>query len=156
LTDAFGLFALNVVTPMLGYVYWPSDDKTVVPSVPGSIKTAMMCSTLAGTMLGQIGFGFAADILGRRKMYGLELVIIIIGTMLLLMSSRGEKDSMAIGGWLITWRAIMGTYNLDAPLTYSINHLPNYGKQGSALEQIIHCLPSLPQSLLPENIVLAC
>jgi PHS family inorganic phosphate transporter-like MFS transporter len=46
-------------------------------------------------------------------MYGLELVIIIVGTMFLLMSSNGEKNSMAVGGWLITWRAVMGT--LSAP-----------------------------------------
>lgn len=116
LTDSFGLFALNVVTPMLGYVYWPSELPEVVPSVPGSIKTAMMCSTLAGTMIGQVGFGFAADILGRRKMYGLELVIIIIGTMLLLMSSSGQYNSMAVGGWLITWRAVMVQ---TAPHNYS-------------------------------------
>ncbi|OWY47772.1 hypothetical protein AA0119_g7796 [Alternaria tenuissima] len=118
LTDAFGLFALNVVTPMLGYVYWPNHDEGGIPSVPSSVKTAMMCSTLAGTMVGQIGFGFAADLLGRRKMYGLELVIIIVGTMLLLMSSNGEKNSMAIGGWLITWRAIMGIgIGADYPLS---------------------------------------
>jgi PHS family inorganic phosphate transporter-like MFS transporter len=110
LTDAFGLFALNVVTPMLGYIYWPSENGSV-PQVPDSVKTAMMCSTLAGTMLGQVGFGFAADILGRRKMYGLELVIIIVGTMLLLMSSNGERESMHVAGWLITWRAVMGTYH---------------------------------------------
>jgi PHS family inorganic phosphate transporter-like MFS transporter len=110
LTDAFGLFALNVVTPMLGYVYWPDQEGGGIPT---SVKTAMMCSTLAGTMVGQIGFGFAADVLGRRKMYGLELIIIIVGTMLLLMSSNGEKNSMAIGGWLITWRAIMGKERLD-------------------------------------------
>jgi PHS family inorganic phosphate transporter-like MFS transporter len=109
LTDAFGLFALNVVTPMLGYVYWPAKSANIPSSVPTPVRTAMMCSTLAGTMLGQIGFGFAADVLGRRKMYGLELVIIIVGTMLLVMSSNGEHNSMAIGGWLITWRAIMGT-----------------------------------------------
>jgi PHS family inorganic phosphate transporter-like MFS transporter len=108
LTDAFGLFALNVVTPMLGYVYWPSEKDGVVPSVPSSVKTAMMCATLAGTMFGQIGFGFAADVVGRRKMYGLELVIIIVGTMFLLMSSNGERNSMNVTGWLITWRAIMG------------------------------------------------
>jgi PHS family inorganic phosphate transporter-like MFS transporter len=108
LTDAFGLFALNVVTPMLGYVYWPSNDPNSVPQVPSSVKTAMMCSTLAGTMIGQVGFGFAADILGRRKMYGLELV----GTMFLLMSSNGERNSMRVAGWLITWRAIMGMYHL--------------------------------------------
>lgn len=114
LTDAFGLFALNVVTPMLGYVYWPGDGSpNSVPQVPSSVKTAMMCSTLAGTMIGQVGFGFAADVLGRRKMYGLELVIIIVGTMLLLMSSNGERESMHVAGWLITWRAIMGTFFLN-------------------------------------------
>ncbi|KAF1836806.1 MFS general substrate transporter [Decorospora gaudefroyi] len=118
LTDAFGLFALNVVTPMLGYVYWAQNQEGGVPSVPSSVKTAMMCSTLAGTMIGQIGFGFAADLLGRRKMYGLELVIIIVGTVLLLMSSNGEKNSMAIGGWLITWRAVMGIgIGADYPLS---------------------------------------
>ncbi|EMD62188.1 hypothetical protein COCSADRAFT_122613 [Bipolaris sorokiniana ND90Pr] len=118
LTDAFGLFALNVVTPMLGYVYWPRNLDNGMPSVPSEVKTAMMCSTLAATMLGQIGFGVAADFLGRRKMYGLELVIVIVGTMLLLMSSNGEKISMAIGGWLITWRAIMGAgIGADYPLS---------------------------------------
>lgn len=96
---------------MLGYVYWPSEKAGSVPAIPGTVKTAMMCSTLAGTMIGQVGFGFAADILGRRKMYGLELVIIIIGTMLLLMSSNGERNSMNVAGWLITWRAVMGTWD---------------------------------------------
>lgn len=94
---------------MIGYVYWPNNrNEDGVPQVPSSVKTAMMCSTLAGTMLGQIAFGFAADVLGRRKMYGLELVVIIVGTMLLLMSSNGERNSMNVGGWLIAWRAIMG------------------------------------------------
>ncbi|KAF2733715.1 inorganic phosphate transporter 1-4 /Pi cotransporter [Polyplosphaeria fusca] len=119
LTDAFGLFALNVVTPMIGYVYWPHNvDDDDVPTVPQSIKTGMMCATLAGTMLGQIAFGFGADVLGRRKMYGMELVIIIVGTMLMIMSSNGERNSMAVGGWLITWRAIMGLgIGADYPLS---------------------------------------
>ncbi|KAJ4399368.1 hypothetical protein N0V91_009460 [Didymella pomorum] len=119
LTDSFGLFALNVVTPMIGYVYWPDNlDNNGVPQVPSSVKTAMMCSTLAGTMVGQVAFGFAADILGRRKMYGMELVVIIVGTMLLLMSSSGEKNSMNVAGWLITWRAVMGIgIGADYPLS---------------------------------------
>ncbi|KAJ4347455.1 hypothetical protein N0V95_005417 [Ascochyta clinopodiicola] len=69
-------------------------------------------------MLGQIAFGYAADVLGRRKMYGMELVVIIVGTMLLLMSSSGEKDSMSVGGWLIAWRAVMGIgIGADYPLS---------------------------------------
>ena len=107
---------------MIGYVYWPDHlDADGVPQLPTSVKTAMMCSTLAGTMIGQITFGIAADFLGRRKMYGLELVIIIVGTFLMIMSSNGEKNSMAVGGWLITWRAITGLgIGADYPLSAAI------------------------------------
>lgn len=119
MTDSFGLFCLNVVTPMIGYVYWPNNvNSDGVPQLPTSVKTAMMCSTLAGTMIGQVAFGFAADQLGRRKMYGLELVIVIVGTMLMLMSSNGEQNSMAVGGWFIAWRTIMGLgIGADYPLS---------------------------------------
>lgn len=104
---------------MIGYVYWPhSTDSDGTPQLPSSVKTALMCSTLAGTMFGQIAFGFAADQLGRRKMYGLELVIVIAGTFLMIMSSNGEKNSMAVGGWLIAWRTIMGIgIGADYPLS---------------------------------------
>ncbi|KAJ4355826.1 uncharacterized protein N0V89_003847 [Didymosphaeria variabile] len=119
LTDSFALFCLNVVTPMIGYVYWPHNvDSDGTPQLPSSVKTALMCSTLAGTMIGQIAFGVAADQLGRRKMYGLELVIVIAGTFLMIMSSNGEKNSMAVGGWLIAWRTIMGLgIGADYPLS---------------------------------------
>ncbi|KAH8731553.1 major facilitator superfamily domain-containing protein [Phaeosphaeriaceae sp. PMI808] len=127
LTDAFGLFALNVIAPMLGYVYSTNKkpgqfqeipERSEIPVIPEEVRVAMMCATLAGTMIGQVGFGFAADIVGRRKMYGLELVIIIVGTMFLLMSSNGEKGSMSIAGWLIAWRVIMGIgIGADYPLS---------------------------------------
>ncbi|KAK7181798.1 hypothetical protein DPSP01_012522 [Paraphaeosphaeria sporulosa] len=119
LTDSFALFCLNVVTPMIGYVYWSHNkDSDGTPQLPASVKTALMCSTLAGTMFGQIAFGVAADQLGRRKMYGLELVIVIAGTFLMIMSSNGEKNSMSVGGWLIAWRTIMGLgIGADYPLS---------------------------------------
>lgn len=114
--------SVDVITPMIGYVYWPENkDSDGVPQLPSSVKTAMMCSTLAGTMIGQIAFGFAADRLGRRKMYGLELVIVIVGTMLMLMSSNGEKNSMTVGGWLIAWRTLTGLgIGADYPLSACI------------------------------------
>lgn len=104
---------------MISYVYWPqSVDADQVPKLPSSVKTAMMCSTLAGTMIGQVAFGAAADRLGRRKMYGLELLIVIVGTMLMIMSSNGEKNSMSVAGWLIAWRAVMGLgIGADYPLS---------------------------------------
>ena len=107
LTDAFDLFSLQVVTPMIGFVYWNNKtDKNGVPKVPKELATAMMCATLVGTMIGQVAFGFAADILGRRKMYGMELIIVTVGTMLMIMSSDGVENSMMVGGWLIAWRFV--------------------------------------------------
>ena len=123
LTDAFDIFALNGVTPMLGYVFYPNNtDGDGVPQVPKGVYTGMLCATLAATMIGQIVFGFGADVLGRRKMYGLELVIVIVGTILMVTSSNGERNSMNVAGWLITWRAVMGfgigaDYPLSAVIT---------------------------------------
>lgn len=91
---------------MLGYVYYR--DAPHNGRVPQGWQTAMLCATLAGTMIGQIAFGVAADWWGRRKMYGFELVVVIMATLLLAMSSRGEEGSMGIEGWLVTWRFVMG------------------------------------------------
>lgn len=104
LTDAYDIFALNVVIPMLGYVYWADEGG----KVPQGYQTGFLCATLAGTMVGNIAFGIAADMVGRRKMYGMELLIVILATLLLAMSSRGEKDSLEVVGFIITWRCIMG------------------------------------------------
>ncbi|KIM95749.1 hypothetical protein OIDMADRAFT_45081 [Oidiodendron maius Zn] len=41
---------------------------------------ALVDSTTAGAVIGQVLFGWFADKLGRKRMYGVELIIIIIGT----------------------------------------------------------------------------
>lgn len=72
-------------------------------------------------MVGNIAFGIAADIVGRRKMYGMELLVIILATLLLAMSSRGEKDSLEIVAFIMTWRSIMGLcIGADCPLSAAI------------------------------------
>ena len=71
-------------------------------------------------------FGVLGDIYGRRKMYGLELIILIIGTVGVLMSSTGyvplnklsgiqpetvdwgSYGSMNIQSWLLLWRFVTG------------------------------------------------
>lgn len=58
-------------------------------------------------MIGQIVFGILADLYGRRKMYGYELIVLIVGSIGTAMSSEG-KGSMSIWGWIVVWRLIMG------------------------------------------------
>lgn len=113
LVDAYTLFALNVVIPMLGYVYFPEEGK-----VPRGYQTAMFCATLAGSMIGQVAFGVAADMYGRRRVYGIELMVLIAGSLYLSMSGTGERHSMNIWGWLVTWRLIVGlAVGADYPLS---------------------------------------
>ena len=76
-TDAYDIFAINLVTAMLGVVYWHQDKGTI----PVNSDTAIKVATSGGTVLGQVGFGILADVLGRKKMYGLELILIIVATL---------------------------------------------------------------------------
>jgi PHS family inorganic phosphate transporter-like MFS transporter len=67
-------------------------------------------------------FGFLADRYGRRKLYGLELIVVIFGTLGLVQSSAGYNGSMSVLGWLMFWRFFVGLgigaeYPLSAVIT---------------------------------------
>jgi PHS family inorganic phosphate transporter-like MFS transporter len=73
--------------------------------VDQTVKLA--CSrALSGTVVGQVGFGVLADIVGRKKMYGLELMVIIFATLAQALSS--DSPGISIVGIIIFWRVIMG------------------------------------------------
>jgi len=89
-----------MVTVMLGIVYFPKG--VITQHADTAIKVATSCGTVAG----QLGFGWLADVIGRKKIYGLELIIIIFTTMAQALSSN--SPSISITGILIFWRVIMG------------------------------------------------
>jgi PHS family inorganic phosphate transporter-like MFS transporter len=87
---------------MLGIVY-KQDNKGVLLTPQ---DTAIKLSTSAGTVIGQVGFGALADIVGRKKMYGLELILIIVAT--LAQSLVGGGPGVSVIGLIIFWRVLMG------------------------------------------------
>lgn len=96
---------------MLGVVYW--GDR-----VPSHYQLAMNVSTLLASMVGQVLFGVLADVYGRRKIYGLELIVTIIASLGFAISSPGVFDSMSMVAWLIFWRIVMGIgIGADYPLS---------------------------------------
>jgi MFS transporter, PHS family, inorganic phosphate transporter len=105
------LFASNVALPMIAYVYWTNEVS--------SLKlTYINIATLVGTLIGQLSFGFLADKHGRKKMYGIELVLLIASTLGVVMSSRGVHESMSVLAWLIWWRTMVGIgVGADYPLS---------------------------------------
>lgn len=117
-TDSYLLFASNAVTPMLAYTYW----NTATTSENGN---TLNLATLAGCVFGMVLFGWLSDMYGRRKIYGHELLLLIVGTIGVIMSSPGyalpisSRDdanaidwssygSMDVMSWLTFWRFVSG------------------------------------------------
>jgi PHS family inorganic phosphate transporter-like MFS transporter len=63
-------------------------------------------SNVQGTVVGQVIFGIMADLVGRKRMYGVELLIIIVATLAQAIASN--SPSISIVGIFIFWRVIMG------------------------------------------------
>lgn len=100
---------------MIAYVFWNSEASS-------HKLTYINIATLAGTMFGQVLFGFLADKHGRKKMYGIELVMLISSTLGVVMCSTGTHHSMKVLPWFIFWRTIVGIgvggdYPLSAVIT---------------------------------------
>lgn len=99
MTDSYDIFAINLGTSMLAYVYWNG-------SIPSSTNTLIKVSTSVGTVIGQLGFGFLADVVGRKKIYGLELIVVIVAT--ILQCVLGESPAVNFVAIFSTLRILMG------------------------------------------------
>jgi PHS family inorganic phosphate transporter-like MFS transporter len=99
-TDAYDIFAINIASQMLGYIY--GHNRTLNVNQDLGVKVA----TPVGNLFGQLLFGWLADVLGRKRMYGVELMIIIVATFGQAIS--GESATVSVLGAIITWRFILG------------------------------------------------
>ena len=104
---------------MLGISFF--QDSKSHGTIPPHSDTAIKVSTSGGTVIGQLGFGYLADVVGRKKMYGLELIIIIFATLAQALSA--PSHAMSITGLIIFWRVLMVCFPKQV-LAFSI-HLTN-------------------------------
>lgn len=75
LNDSYDIFTISIALTMMTPIYF-SGGNTLSYGIETWVKTA----TSVGAVLGQVGFGIMSDVLGRKKVYGLELMIIIVTT----------------------------------------------------------------------------
>ncbi|KAF5018594.1 hypothetical protein F66182_9423 [Fusarium sp. NRRL 66182] len=113
LTDSYNLFSTNVILASIAFVYWPDG-----PEWSGLLINFF---TLFGSVVGQILFGYLADRYGRTRLYGIELVLVIVSTIGVATSSHGYND-LSFLGLFTWWRFVMGIgigaeYPLSAVIT---------------------------------------
>ena len=80
------LFADNFALPILGYLYWTADEHA-------DHETGINSATLAGAILGQISLGIFADWIGRRTVYGFELLVICVFSLFIAFASQGAIET---------------------------------------------------------------
>jgi MFS-type transporter involved in bile tolerance (Atg22 family) len=126
---------------MLGVVFF--NDSKSKGTIPTNSDTAIKVATSGGTVLGQLGFGYLADVVGRKRMYGLELIIIIFATLAQALSSSSR--AISITGIIIFWRVLM--------VSLRFRGKNNKANSTRVLESVVttHCLPLSHLSSRPPN-----
>ena len=73
-TDAYDLFCIPPIMRLLGRIYYHDH-------VPAVVVSAMVGIALLGTVIGQLVFGRLGDLIGRRRVYGLALMLMVISSL---------------------------------------------------------------------------
>lgn len=99
LTDAYDIFAINMAMSPLVYVYYKGD-------ISSSTQTLLKVSTSVGTVIGQFGFGFLADMFGRKAIYGTELIVMIVCCLIQVL--LGDSAAVSFTAIFTFFRILMG------------------------------------------------
>lgn len=59
--DSYDIFAINLISTLLGLVFWGGEDSKDRGHMPDSINQALKASTSAGIIVGMVLFGWLAE-----------------------------------------------------------------------------------------------
>lgn len=76
-TDSYNLFCLPPILKLLGRIYYTHRPNHEVPT---DVSSAMVGTALLGTVIGQLVFGRLGDRIGRRRVYGFSLLLMVFSS----------------------------------------------------------------------------
>ncbi|KAI5589842.1 hypothetical protein BDE02_05G189000 [Populus trichocarpa] len=118
-TDAYDLFCISLVTKLLGRIYYHVDGAEKPGILPPNVSAAVNGVAFCGTLSGQLFFGWLGDKMGRKKVYGMTLMLMVICSIASGLSfSRDAKAVMSTLCFFRFWLGfgIGGDYPLSATI----------------------------------------
>ncbi|KAK8491306.1 hypothetical protein V6N13_127914 [Hibiscus sabdariffa] len=118
-TDAYDLFCISLVTKLLGRIYYYKPGSSSPGSLPPNVVAAVNGVAFLGTLTGQLFFGWLGDKLGRKRVYGITLMLMVICSLASGLSFGRSPDSvMATLCFFRFWLGfgIGGDYPLSATI----------------------------------------
>ncbi|CCM05508.1 uncharacterized protein FIBRA_07731 [Fibroporia radiculosa] len=130
--DAYDLFIINPVSTMLQYRLYGG------AALPAGLQGLLKASANIGSVVGQFGFGYAADYFGRKAIYGKELMLIIFATIMCISDPTGDLSPSGSLIWLSVFRIILGIgIGGDYPMSASVTtDRANLRRRGTLLAYI--------------------
>ncbi|CAL0299863.1 unnamed protein product [Lupinus luteus] len=118
-TDSYDLFCISLVTKLLGRIYYYEEGSNKPGSLPSNVAAAINGVALCGTLAGQLFFGWLGDKMGRKRVYGITLMLMVICSIASGLSF--SKDPKAVVITLCFFRfwlgfGIGGDYPLSATI----------------------------------------
>ncbi|XP_010507622.1 PREDICTED: inorganic phosphate transporter 1-4-like [Camelina sativa] len=118
-TDAYDLFCISLVTKLLGRIYYHVEGAQKPGTLPPNVAAAVNGVAFCGTLAGQLFFGWLGDKLGRKKVYGMTLMVMVLCSVASGLSFGHEpKTVMATLCFFRFWLGfgIGGDYPLSATI----------------------------------------
>ena len=84
-TDAYDLFCIPPIIKLIGRIYYNQtseeySEEKPYKTTPTVVVSALVAIALLGTVVGQLVFGRLGDRIGRRRVYGLSLGMMVLST----------------------------------------------------------------------------
>ncbi|XVE81833.1 hypothetical protein DITRI_Ditri15bG0097700 [Diplodiscus trichospermus] len=118
-TDAYDLFCISLVTKLLGRIYYRVEGAPKPGTLPPNVAAAVNGVAFVGTLTGQLFFGWLGDKLGRKKVYGITLLLMVVSSIASGLSfGSSTKGVMATLCFFRFWLGfgIGGDYPLSATI----------------------------------------
>uniref|UniRef100_A0A2P2K5E5 Uncharacterized protein MANES_13G033400 n=1 Tax=Rhizophora mucronata TaxID=61149 RepID=A0A2P2K5E5_RHIMU len=118
-TDAYDLFCISLVTKLLGRIYYHVDGAAKPGTLPPNVSAAVNGVAFCGTLAGQLFFGWLGDKMGRKRVYGMTLMLMVVSSVASGLSfGHNAKGVMATLCFFRFWLGfgIGGDYPLSATI----------------------------------------
>ncbi|KAF0892428.1 hypothetical protein E2562_015490 [Oryza meyeriana var. granulata] len=113
-TDAYDLFSISLVAELLRHVYYNGHQ------LPRNVYAAVTGVALCGTIPGELVFGWLGDKMGRKRVYGITLVLMVVSSLAsgFSFSKREAKNVVAVLCFFRFWLGVSigGDYPLSATI----------------------------------------
>ncbi|KAF2310257.1 hypothetical protein GH714_007436 [Hevea brasiliensis] len=79
-TDAYDFFCIPPIMKLIGRMYYEDRPEPNKYEIPTGVVALMVSTTLLGTAIGQVVFGRLGDRKGRRSVYGVALMLMVLSS----------------------------------------------------------------------------